>query len=639
MADMYLVSNADMVGVADEIRAKSGKTDALVFPVGWKEALGDINNENINHADIPDYIKVAVFDVAKKIESVRKSDSIVFMAMSDPHHIGTQDNSWGTLMNKSNLHAAMAAKILSYALNVDFNCHLGDISFGHSTTTTDALKQQIAEFSSYLDEAYKGVPQFRCVGNHDTGQYNTAEYGSVNTALVGAEYLFNAIGKYCEGATYGSTEYGYCYRDFTDKKLRVICLNSSEGETLYGSATSYAMSPTQLKWFAQTLYDVGSKSDASSWSIMVLSHFPLDYYAYEMYKAAAIVKAYVEGGNTTQNGASFNYSGHNGAKFVAAFHGHVHCFSNSKLHTIANSTGVKFDAWRVAVPNSGYYRQNQYSDVTKYGINWGETTTYDKVADTYKDCAFVINVVNPSEQKIYSFCYGAGYDRVIGYAATVYYTISNSLTNVTTTENAISWEENQPYIATLTPIDGYELGGVTVTMGGADITSSVYGNGVINIPSVTGNITISANAIKVTTYVNQIPISTDANGNIYNGKGYKENSYLSSGNEGTKSGYALTGFIPVKQGDVLEFKNVGFSTVDDYSRLSVYKADHSHISLHKGTNIVSGWTINVTLNDAGNEVVQLRIPPTSNYTDAAFIRLCTKTLGADSIITVNEVIE
>lgn len=531
----------------------------------------------------------------------------------------------------------MAAKILSYALNVDFNCHLGDYAFGHGTTTSTDLKQQVGEFVSYLNEAYDGLPQFRCVGNHDTGQYNTAENGSVNTALIGKEYLFDTIGKYCEGATYGSTEYGYCYRDFTDKKLRVICLNSSEGETLYGSATSYAMSPAQMKWFAQTLYDVGSRSDASSWSVIVLSHFPLDFSAYGMYNATPIVKAYVEGTSTTQNGTTFNYSGHNGAKFVAAFHGHVHCFSTSKLHTVANNTGTKFDAWRVAVPNSGHYRQNQYADVTTYGINWGETTSYDKVADTYQDCAFVINVVNPSEQKIYSFCYGAGYDRVIGYSKTVYYTVSNSLTNITSSETAISWEENQPYTATLTPADRYELGNVTVTMGGTDITSSVYSNGVISIPSVTGNIVITANAVKVTSYTNQIPISTDTDGSIYNGKGYKEDSYLSSGNVGTRAGIKLTGFIPVKPQDTVRLKNVGFNVGEDNCRLEGYDSSRKWLHTVKGNNIVTAWTSRVTVEN--NEVIQIIIPGQNAMADVAYIRLCTGSIGPDSIITVNEVID
>lgn len=601
----------------------------------------------IKQSDIPDYIKTAAFEVAKKVENVRKSDSVVFMAMSDSHHIGAQSNGWGPLMNKSNLHACMAAKILSYALKVDFNCHLGDFSFGNATTTNADLKQQVGEFSSYLNESYDGIPQFRCVGNHDTGQYNTAE-GAVNATLVGKEYLYNAIGKYCEGATYGSTEYGYCYRDFADKKLRVICLNSSEGETLYGSATSYAMSPAQLKWFAQALYDVGSKSDASAWSVMVLSHFPLDFYAYGMYNAAAIVKAYIEGTSITQNGTSFNYSGHNGAKFVAGFHGHVHCFSTSKLHTISNNTGTKFDAWRVAVPNSGYYRQNQYADVTQFGINWGETTTYDKVENTYKDCAFVINVVNPSEQKIYSYCYGAGYDRVIGYAATVYYAVSKSLSNVTASNTTASVESGQPYSVMLTATDGYELSTVKVTMGGTDITSSSYSNGVVNISKVTGNVVITASATKKVNYTNQIPISTDTDGSIFNGVGYQHGVLSSStgaftaGSGGGSILMHATGFIPAKLNDTVRFENLTFSAngYGDFTsgnhRICVYDKDKNFL---KCINAASSYGLSLVKDDDGTWKEFKITTGTFGNIAIAYMRVACPNIDDTAIITVNEVIE
>lgn len=91
--------------IANAIRAKTGKTDAMTLDAMATEIESMSGSNTINQANIPDYIKTAVLDVANKVESVRKSDSIVFMAMSDSHHIGTQSNGWGTLMNKSNLHA------------------------------------------------------------------------------------------------------------------------------------------------------------------------------------------------------------------------------------------------------------------------------------------------------------------------------------------------------------------------------------------------------------------------------------------------------------------------------------------------------------------------------------------------------
>lgn len=75
------------------------------------------------------------------------------------------------------------------------------------------------------------------------------------------------------------------------------------------------------------------------------------------------------------------------------------------------------------------------------------------------------------------------------------YTISNELVNVTSNNSAASIAEGSSYTATLTANDGYTLGSVTVTMGGVDVTSDVYADGVINIASVTGNVEITASAI------------------------------------------------------------------------------------------------------------------------------------------------
>ena len=74
------------------------------------------------------------------------------------------------------------------------------------------------------------------------------------------------------------------------------------------------------------------------------------------------------------------------------------------------------------------------------------------------------------------------------------YTITNNLTNCTTTNSSSSIEEGSLYTSTINPNDGYTLSNVTVTMGGIDITSSSFSENTITISSVTGNIVITANA-------------------------------------------------------------------------------------------------------------------------------------------------
>ena len=81
----------------------------------------------------------------------------------------------------------------------------------------------------------------------------------------------------------------------------------------------------------------------------------------------------------------------------------------------------------------------------------------------------------------------------------VTYTITNTLTNVTNSNAASSVEENASYTATLSAADGYEISTVKVTMGGTDVTSTVYADGVVNISAVTGDVGITATATAVST--------------------------------------------------------------------------------------------------------------------------------------------
>ena len=627
----YLTNGAALTHTADRIRAKTGDTAQIVWDAekGFGNAVDAISgSEKIQHADIPDYVKAEALAVSEKVKAVLKSDSIVFLAVSDFHHAGEQVDGWQTNINAGNLHACMALKALAYVLpEIDFACMLGDITFGSKTTTEALLKSQIAEINSWLDEAYKGIPQFRTVGNHDTGEYST---------LVGAEYLFSAIGKYCEGATYGSTEYGYCYRDFADKKLRVICLNTCEGETTGGGSASYVCSPAQCLWFAQTLHDVGSKSDAANWSVLVLAHYPLDYGG--TYPMSNIVKAYVEGGSTTENGTAVNFNGHNAAKFVANVHGHNHCFQFGKLHSVANGQGTQFDAWRMCTPNACFYRNNS-GVTTIYGISFGDPAPYDKTAGTGKDTAFNINVLNPSEQAIYSFCYGAGIDRTIGYAATIYRSITNSLSHVSNSNAAVSVEDGAAYTATLTADSGYTRGSVVIKMGGTDITSTAYtaSSGAISIASVTGDVVITAVATKVVTYTNLVPIAVDSAGAS---APYTDGKYLgSNGAPSDMSGFVTTGFIPFDGGakHVYRIGGDGIAWNTYGCRIAWYQANHSlkgsPVSYEKISSSIYYPSKVEDANAAAAFSTDANVAPPQ---DAKYFRVSAKGKGANLIITLDQ---
>ena len=71
------------------------------------------------------------------------------------------------------------------------------------------------------------------------------------------------------------------------------------------------------------------------------------------------------------------------------------------------------------------------------------------------------------------------------------------LTNTYSGNSAGSVTVGSPFSTTLTAPEGYEISSVTVTMGDTDITASAYANGVVAIPSVTGNVVITAESGEV----------------------------------------------------------------------------------------------------------------------------------------------
>ena len=88
----------------------------------------------------------------------------------------------------------------------------------------------------------------------------------------------------------------------------------------------------------------------------------------------------------------------------------------------------------------------------------------------------------------------------------VKYTITNKLTNCTSSNSDTSIEENKSYAATISPSSGHTLtdASISVTMGEVDITKTAYNNGIINISSVTGNVIITISAVKIASSVNEI---------------------------------------------------------------------------------------------------------------------------------------
>ena len=144
--------------------------------------------------------------------------------------------------------------------------------------------------------------------------------------------------------------------------------------------------------------------------------------------------------------------------------------------------------------------------------------------------------------------------------------------------------DGQSYVTTLTAHTGYAINSVTILMGGVDV-STYYKDGIIAIPVVTGDIVITATAVtQAPSYTNQIPISTDASGNVYGTNGYTLNTRLNSaGHVVDASGYLVTGFIPCAVGDTIRLNKFVTSLTAYGGNAKVLFFDSSRIKI-SGTN-------------------------------------------------------
>lgn len=243
-------------------------------------------------------------------------NSFTFVAITDMHELGDNDlagNENQTVYReryrRANRNAGQGAKLIADKINLDFFCNLGDLAWGDKNATgrKDTISS-IIRARSYTFDLHDNMESFFTTGNHDARYYGGYLDAELNECLNGH----------------------YRYVDFPSKKIRVICLNTSDISD--GVEESERVSGEQLQWFANAL-DLSSKSDANKWGIITLSHHPMDWGAVK--PLANCLAAYQNGTtySVTHDGVaiSYNYSGKNAATFIANFHGHTHCFKVSNI--------------------------------------------------------------------------------------------------------------------------------------------------------------------------------------------------------------------------------------------------------------------------------------------------------------------
>ena len=139
-------------------------------------------------------------------------------------------------------------------------------------------------------------------------------------------------------------------------------------------------------------------------------------------------------------------------------------------------------------------------------------------------------------------------------------------------------------------------------------------------------------------YTNQLPISIDTNGSVFNGTGYKANARYSNSSGGIKdeTGCYVCGFIPCKKGDIIRLRNIRMNkndTASNVCHIYVFKEDFSYYATANPDTIINYYS--KVEWDADGNLLQFAVMDDV----CAYIRLNTGYIGDDSIITVNEEIE
>lgn len=172
---------------------------------------------------------------------------------------------------------------------------------------------------------------------------------------------------------------------------------------------------------------------------------------------------------------------------------------------------------------------------------------------------------------------------------------------------------------------------LTLKVGGATTTYDGSSAQEVDFPEIVVAETITAPA-----YTNQIPVSADANGAVYNGTGYKSGVYLNSaGVELSGTGLVTSGYIPVKKGDIIRIKDTSRVNIDTTLVMALTAAKAGTANCGKTINAIQSSALYGTVTVSGN-VVTWDTSGIGYYFWDNFAWLRVTTHSADAIVTVNE---
>ena len=609
---------------------------------------------------VPDYVQTEAESVSAKVQADRKAGSLVLPIFTDFHIWADDAKTDESYVNtrSSVVLAGQALSELRKRVGFDAAAMLGDYTWGGKPYTAEQIMADITYVKRTFADGLKGVTTAWLTGNHDINY--PANRDRIVTADEQYAYIAANSPELVRDPDNLAGNYGYL--DFQNQRIRLVCLNTTDVMEEFPDVdgadhTSENIGEKQAKWFATKALDFSDKSDVSSWGIVILSHHPISIFLNRGF-ILKLLEAYKnsESGSVTANFTpypgypavnytiDYDYTGVEKARILCNIHGHIHNCAYGYMSSAENVTPWML---RLCIPQVCFTRNNEAatSTDTNYAQKYGEFDSdgnpvyYQKTAGTAQGTSFCVVDINKADRMVHAYIYGAGIDRNISMDP-VTYTVtfeSNGGSVVAAQMVSAGGKAAAPDNPTK---DNYTFAGWYLDAG---LTNAYDFD-----TAVTSNITLYAKWEEAQTepsYTNQIPISTDASGNVI---GLVANTYISSssGNTSAKSGYSTTGFIPITgstSADIIRFANAGWSSTDSHCRMGLYNADKTFIGTINGTGILgdSAFKNRYALDDSG-DYVSLDLSAKNNYfivnrgVTPKYIRLCSPGFTDDSIVTVNE---
>ena len=480
--------NADPQGTADSL--VSGHNSDSTAHADIRQKLEQLSSGVQSTLSVPVFWQEAVNSAATAVRETQAlgGSSCVSFALCSDMHIhwpGETDTNYAR-----NIGSIAAAVMDRCSIPLMVNC--GDLLTNTVYSEESDLEKAYAQAWSYL--AAVGPERILLTaGNHD---------GAWGTDVSGDRFYVNNMDParlwqhlYRPQAADFRRVWGedgtYFYLDNLPQKTRFLCLNShdcqwsenEDGTAVCNTMTNGGYTQRQLDFLIAAL-DV-----PEGWTIVLFSHvpptdrLPTDYSSLRCCSLIrGIVSAYAN--RTTYSGSR------------------THISSNGERAWADASVSVDFTG--AAGTIAGWFCGHCHRDAVITGdlpfpiitMTCAGNFSYDsaeaaRTLGTDEETAVDFVTIHKGEKNICMTRLGIGSDRCISYGTM--YSITNQLTDVTTSNPAVSVAAGNAYTATLTAVSG-TVTGVTVTMGGEDITDAAYSNGVITIGEVTGAIVITAAA-------------------------------------------------------------------------------------------------------------------------------------------------